>query len=161
MTWWALVALAVGIFIVAAVLMWTADSSREKANETYNSMSKTVRNIVEHDRFEAGKGADTLRRNIRQDVREAMKEVMTKPKFEITDDDYLKIPLVDIFDVTLNRPPYYKPDTTVTFLTTPEDQGALHDRLEKLAEARKLNSQKEADEVAKALKKKAKKGKRA
>lgn len=161
MTWWALVALAVVVFIVAAVLLWVADSSREKANETYNSMSKTVRNIVEHDRFEARGDADTLRRNLRQDIRKSVKEVMTEPKFEITDDDYLKIPLVDIFDVTLNHPPYYKPDTTVTFLTTREDQGALHSRLEKLAEARKLNSQKEADEVAKALKKKGKKGKRA
>jgi hypothetical protein len=156
MIWWALVALAVVVFIVAGVLLWVADSSREKANETYNSMSKTVRNIVEHDRFEARGDSDTLRRNLRQDIRKAVKEVMTEPKFEITDDDYLKIPLVDIFDVTINHPPYYKPDTTVTFLTTREDQGALYSRLEKLAEARKLNSQKDADEVAKKLKKKGK-----
>lgn len=156
MTWWALVALAVVIFIVACVLLWVADSSREKANETYNMMSRTVRNIVEHDRFEARGDTDALRRNIRQDVRKAVKEVMSKPKFEITDDDYLKIPLVDIFDVTINHPPYYKPDTTVTFLTNREDQGNLYARLEKLAEARKLNSQKDADEVAKKLKKKGK-----
>lgn len=151
---------AIALFI-ALMTLWSAHSMRDRAMEIYNEMSKTVRNIVEHDRFEARGDSSTLRSNLRQDVREAVKEVMTEPKFEITDDDYLKIPLVDIFDVTLNHPPYYKPDTTVTFLTTREDQGALHSRLDKLAQARKLNSQKEADEVAKALKKKAKKGKRA
>lgn len=160
MMWYGILGGAGIIFLLAMWMMWSADSMREKANETYNSMSKTVRNIVEHDRFEARGDSDTLRRNLRQDVREAVKEVMTKPKV-VTDDDYLKIPLVDIFDVTINHPPYYKPDTTVTFLTTREDQGALYSRLEKLAEARKLNSQKDADEVAKALKKKGKKGKHA
>lgn len=155
MIWWALVALAVVVFIVAAVLLWVADSSREKANETYNSMSKTVRNIVEHDRFEARGDADTLRRNLRRDIRQAVKEVMTEPKFEITDDDYLKIPLAAIYDVTANHTLFNisSEDMDVHFFCTREDQSNLFNRLKAMSEARKI----QCDEVSK----KVKKGKRA
>lgn len=157
MIWWALVALAVVVFIVAAVLLWVADSNREKANETYNSMSKTVRNIVEHDRFEARGDSDTLRRNLRRDIRQAVKEVMTEPKFEITDDDYLKIPLAAIYDVTANHALFNSSeDMDVHFFCTREDQSSLFNRLKAMSEARKIQCDK-ANEVSK----KGKKGKRA
>jgi hypothetical protein len=156
MIWWALVALAVVVFIVAAVLLWVADSNREKANETYNSMSKTVRNIVEHDRFEARGDSDTLRRNLRQDIRQAVKEAMEKPKV-VTDDDFLKIPLASIFDATANHGLFDSTeDMDVHFFCTREDQADLFNRLKARSEARKIQCDK-ANEVSK----KAKKGKRA
>lgn len=151
---------AIALFI-ALMTLWSAHGVRDRAMEIYNEMSKTVRNIVEHDRFEARGDTDALRRNIRQDVRQAVKEVMKDEPKVVTDDDYLKIPLLAIFDVTQNHDLYNKPDTEVHFTCTREEQHDLFNRLQKLADARKLNSQKDADEVAKQLKKKAKKGKRA
>lgn len=155
MIWWALVALAVVVFIVAAVLLWVADSNREKANETYNSMSKTVRNIVEHDRFEARGDSDTLRRNLRQDIRQAVKEAMEKPKV-VTDDDFLKIPLSAIFDVTANHGLHEVPDMSVHFMSTREEQTKLFNRLKAMSEARKIQC-----DMANEVSKKVKKGKRA
>lgn len=158
MIWWALVALAVVVFLCAVWLMWNADTMREKANETYNEISRHVRHTVEHDRFEARGDADTLRSNIRRDVRKAVREVMTEPKFEITDDDYLKIPLAAIYDVTANHTLFNisSEDMDVHFFCTREDQSSLFNRLKAMSEARKIQCDK-ANEVSK----KGKKGKRA
>lgn len=140
---------------IALMTLWSAHSMRDRAMEIYNEMSKTVRNIVEHDRFEARGDSSTLRSNIRQDIRQAVKEAMEKPKV-VTDDDFLKIPLSAIFDVTANHGLHEVPDMSVHFMSTREEQTKLFNRLKAMSEARKIQC-----DMANKVSKKGKKGKHA